>query len=46
MTAKPLFDIFSKPKKIREEKVKTEKQEIIIDYREKNSLVASELVRL
>ncbi len=41
---KPLFDIFSKPKKIREEKPKQKKQKIIIDYREKNSLVASTLV--
>lgn len=41
---KPLFDIFSKPKKTKDEKKpKQEKQKIIIDYREKNSLVASEL---
>lgn len=43
---KPLFDIFSKPKKIREEKSKQEKQKIIIDYRERNSLVASELMAM
>lgn len=43
---KPLFDIFSKPKRIREEKPKQERQRIIIDYREKNSLVASTLVEL
>ncbi len=41
---KPLFDIFSKPKRIREEKPQQEKQKIIVDYREKNSLVASTLV--
>jgi Fanconi anemia group M protein len=42
--AKPLFDIFSKPKRTREIKTELEKQKIIIDYREKNSLVASSLV--
>jgi len=42
---KPLFDIFSKPKRIREE-IKQEKQKIIVDYRERNSLVASTLVEL
>jgi Fanconi anemia group M protein len=42
---KPIFDIFSKPKRIREE-TKQEKQKILIDYREKNSLVASTLVEL
>jgi Fanconi anemia group M protein len=43
MAAKQLFDIFSRPKKIRESK-KEENQKIIVDYREKNSLVASELI--
>ena len=42
---KPLFDIFSKSKRKKEE-TKKEKQKIIIDYREKNSLVASELTNL
>jgi Fanconi anemia group M protein len=42
---KPLFDIFSKPKRIKE-KSKQEKQKIFVDYREKNSLVASELINL
>jgi len=42
---KPLLDIFSKPRRIREEP-KQERQKIIIDYREKNSLVASTLVEL
>ncbi len=40
MTAKPLFDIFSKSKRVKKE----EKQKIIIDYREKNSLVAAVLI--
>ena len=43
---KKLFDIFSKPKRIKDEKLKLEKQKIIVDYREKNSLVASTLVEL
>lgn len=42
--AKTVLDIFSKPRKINEER--REKQKVIIDYREKNSLVASELVEL
>jgi len=45
MKPKPLFDIFSK----RTHKIKKreeDKPKIIIDYREKNSLVASELIRL
>jgi len=46
MKSKPLLDIFSKSKRIRDEKPKFEKQKIIIDYREKNSLVASTLVEL
>jgi Fanconi anemia group M protein len=41
---KPLFDIFSKPKRII--KKETEKQKILVDYRERNSLVASTLVEL
>jgi len=41
---RPLFDIFQKKKKI--EKIETTpKEKIIIDYREKNSLVASYLVK-
>ena len=40
---KRLFNIFSKPKKIMKES-KQEKQKIIVDYRERNSLVASTLV--
>jgi len=43
---KPLLDIFSKPKRIKEEKPKHEKQKVIIDYREKGSLVASTLVEI
>ncbi len=43
--AAQLFDIFSKPKRIREDK-KVESQKIIIDYRERNSLVASELISM
>lgn len=43
MKAKQIFDIFS-VKKIKTKKKKQEK--ILIDYREKNSLVASELVDL
>jgi len=43
MKTKQIFDIFS----IKKRKTKKKKQEIIlIDYREKNSLVASELVNL
>jgi ERCC4-type nuclease len=41
---KPMFDIFSKPKQ-REVKEKP-KQKIFVDYREKNSMVASELIHL
>lgn len=40
---KRLFNIFSKPKKVTEE-CKQKKQKIIVDYRERNSLVASTLV--
>jgi len=43
---KPLFDIFSKPKRIHDEKPLQEKQKILVDYREKNSLVASELISM
>lgn len=42
---KPLFNIFPKYKRIRKES-KQEKQKIIIDYRERNSLVASSLIEL
>src|SRR3989344_2571591 len=42
MRSKQFLDIFSK-KKIKKESVK---EKIIIDYREKNSLVASEIVHL
>ncbi|VVB82750.1 3'-flap repair endonuclease Xpf [uncultured archaeon] len=41
---KPMFDIFSRPKQ-REVKEKP-KQKIFVDYREKNSMVASELIHL
>lgn len=41
---KPIFDIFSSSKKVK--KVEAEKQKIIADYREKNSLVVSELISL
>ena len=43
MKTKQLFDIFSKRK---EKRKKLEKKKIIIDYREKNSLVVSELAEL
>ena len=43
MKTKKIFDIFSKKKSKRK---KQEKPKIIIDYREKNSLVVSELVSL
>lgn len=43
---KPFFDIFPKHKRIRNENPKPEKQRILVDYREKNSLVASTLVEL
>lgn len=41
---KPVYDIFSKRKSIKKKPI--QKQTIIIDYREKNSLVASELIHL
>ncbi len=45
--SKPLFDIFSKPQKRENSNIiEAKKPKIIIDYREKNSLVASELVSL
>jgi ERCC4-type nuclease len=43
MDARTPLDIFSKPKKILKER---EKQKVFVDYREKNSLVASELIYL
>ena len=44
---KPIFDIFSKREKTINQKNNTEpKQKIIADYREKNSLVPSELISL
>lgn len=39
---KPIFNIFSKPRKIKEKN--QEEMIIIADYREKNSLIASELI--
>lgn len=44
LNSKPLFDIFSKKKLIR--KKQEQKSKILIDYREKNSLVVSELISL
>ncbi len=41
---KPIFDIFSK--RPERKKVEIEKQKVIADYREKSSLVASELISL
>lgn len=41
---KPIFNIFSK--KSEKKKIEIEKQKVIADYREKNSLVASELINL
>lgn len=41
---KPIFNIFSK--KPERKKIETEKQKVIADYREKSSLVASELIAL
>ncbi len=44
---KPIFDIFSKRERtIRQEKNSEEKIKILVDYREKNSLVPSELISL
>ncbi len=43
---KGILDIFSKPKRSKRRNPETEKQKIIVDYREKNSLVASSLVEL
>jgi Fanconi anemia group M protein len=42
---KPLLDIFSKQEK-REKRVIEEKQKVIMDYREKNSFIYSELIHL
>jgi len=39
------LDIFSKNKKIKEKKQENKPEKIIIDYREKNSLVASYLIK-
>ncbi|MCL5018243.1 MAG: helix-hairpin-helix domain-containing protein [Candidatus Pacearchaeota archaeon] len=44
VNTKPIFNIFSK--KTEKPKVETEKQKVIADYREKSSLVASELISL
>ena len=41
---KPMFDIFSQQKK--EEIKEKPKKKIFVDYREKNSMVASELIHL
>lgn len=41
---KQIFNIFSKPRKTKE-RAKINKEKIIIDYREKNSLIASELIK-
>ena len=44
MMTKPILNIFSK---LKNEEIKEKpKQKIFIDYREKNSLVASELIHL
>ena len=45
MKQKPLFNIFSKKEKKKPQKIK-EKQKIIIDHQEKNSLLISELIDL
>jgi len=46
INTKPIFDIFSKKREKEEKPLVEEKQKIIIDYREKNSLVASKLIKL
>lgn len=47
LNSKPILDIFSSAKEKKSpEKPKTPTEKIIIDYREKNSFVASELVKL
>lgn len=43
---KPLFDIFSKPKSRVKSSSEKEKPKIIVDYREKNSLIISEIMNL
>ncbi len=45
INSKPLFDIFSKKKSNQEKDRNIPKEKIIIDYREKNSLVASYLIK-
>jgi ERCC4-type nuclease len=42
----PLYDIFSKQKKENTAKPNSKAQKVFVDYREKNSLVASELIHL
>jgi Fanconi anemia group M protein len=42
---KPIFDIFSKTERKKKEAVQ-QKQKVIVDYREKNSFVSSELIHL
>lgn len=46
INTKPIFDIFSKKKEKENKSLVEEKPKIIIDYREKNSLVASKLIKL
>lgn len=45
ITSPSFLDIFSKSKKIKEKKQEDKPERIIIDYREKNSLVASYLLK-
>jgi ERCC4-type nuclease len=45
MTEKQIFDIFSKQER-KKNPISEKKQKIIVDYREKNSFVASELIHL
>jgi len=48
MEIKPIYDIFSKTKTgiNNKQKIIKEKQKVLIDYREKNSFIASELIHL
>ena len=46
ITQKPIFDIFSKKEIVSKKELLKEKIKIIVDYREKNSLVASYLINL
>ena len=46
MDEKQLFDIFSKPEERKKREKIKEKQKVIVDYREKNSFVAAELIHL